>query len=365
MLAASNADQQIYERHASFFADLAQHGWDGLWGGEQAAWVQRLEQEHDNLRAALAWSLQNGHEVIGLRLAGNAGLFWDERGHLSEGRRWLEDLLATGAGAGTPERAKALDSAGMLARAQGDFERARMWLEMSLRAYNDLGDRQQGAMVRTHLGVLALMQGDLSLAARLLSEGLTMNERLGNRPFIAVGLTRLGEVKMREGQYAAARELLERAVALRRDLDDIAGVGQTLVAMGRNEHLRGDRARAVAFYRDALPLLGPFGSLSSFVDAVEGLAAVLIEEGDVLAAARLWSASSTLRESLTLSRPAGRQEAHEAQVAAARTRVTDEEWREAWSAGGTMSIEAIVQDVQEGYRWELRTSRAVHEHEGA
>ena len=140
-LAASGETEIARDAHAAFFLALAEAAAPRLHGPEQLSWLERLETEHDNLRAALAWSLERGETETALRLTGALGAFWRVRGHLSEGRAWLDRALAGGtAGGGGALRAKALQEAGTLAWCQGDYGAATALLEESLARWRTLED---------------------------------------------------------------------------------------------------------------------------------------------------------------------------------------------------------------------------------
>ncbi|MGI8967778.1 MAG: ATP-binding protein [Chloroflexota bacterium] len=276
-LVESGEDERMREAHATSFTELAEHAELGLRGPAQHVWLERLERELDNLRAVMDWSLQQNHYAFGLRLAAAVGMFWEDHGHLSEGRRRLETALVGGAGAGTSQRAKALDVAGTLARVQSDFDRAIVLLEEGVRLYQEVGDQRGAATTLTHLGGVARLQGDLDRAAVLLEESLTMHRRLGNRHIMAGALTHLGDVRMRQGEYDQARRTLDEALALGRALGDPVMEGQTLLALGGVTQRQGDLDQAQVLYRDALTLLRTTGAVPSIVYAVEGVAALLTE----------------------------------------------------------------------------------------
>src|SRR5262249_55116898 len=160
-LQASGEAEALRRRHARFFVALAERAEAALRGPEQIAWVARLEQDHDNLRAALRWLADGADAERGLRLAGAPGRgfggggpwrFWEVHGHLSEGRRWLEGALARAEGAAPPVRAKALHGAGNLAREQGDYGRAAALLREGLALRRGLGDPAGIAATLNKLG---------------------------------------------------------------------------------------------------------------------------------------------------------------------------------------------------------------------
>jgi hypothetical protein len=142
----------IRRTHAGYFLALAEEAETELRGPEQGVWLERLEPEHDNMRAALARSLEVGDAQLGLRLAGALAWFWDVRGHYTDGLRWLEELLGNASVAPTAARAKALVGAGRLMALYGDYERAGITTEEGLRLYQEIGDRKGIARSRADLG---------------------------------------------------------------------------------------------------------------------------------------------------------------------------------------------------------------------
>jgi predicted ATPase len=131
-LGQSEEAEQIKRVHAQYFLTLAEEAYPELRGPDQLEWLESLEAEHDNMRAALSWALERKEAEVALRLGGALWWFWSVRGYHSEGRRWLEAALAIEVG-GSPEvRAMALAGAGALASDQGDLDRAKEACEEGL-----------------------------------------------------------------------------------------------------------------------------------------------------------------------------------------------------------------------------------------
>ncbi len=159
-LAANGETEETSRRHAGYYLALAEAAEPELRGPAQGVWLTRLETEHDNLRAALHWSLESGAEETALRLGGALWRFWYMHGHLSEGRRWLEMALAKSSAVPASVQAKVFNGAGNLAYGQSDYARAAAWHEASLALQRDLGDKAGLAASLTNLGNIAWSQGD-------------------------------------------------------------------------------------------------------------------------------------------------------------------------------------------------------------
>jgi predicted ATPase/class 3 adenylate cyclase len=291
-LEASGEGEQSRGAHARYFGALGEEAAPQLSGPHQALWLSRLEAEHDNLRAALRWSLGSGSDVeTGVALAGRLAPFWEVRGHLSEGRRWLEQALAVAGAAPEPLRLRALSAAGGLARAQGDMRRAGECWEEALGLARRLGDEariagqllnlgivanaerkhdratalleESLALARTHgrtglaaralnhLGNAARAQGDRSRAAARYTESLALNRDLGDRREIAWLLANLARLAAEEGGTHRAASLLDESAAIFRDLGDQRALAQTLIAAGEVARQQEAHGRAAELYDEA------------------------------------------------------------------------------------------------------------------
>ena len=177
-LAARGDAAAARRAHAAHYLALAEEAEPRLSGPEQGAWLARLEAEHDNLRAALAWMRDQGPAGDGQRLATALWRFWHLRGHYSEGQRWLE-TLATGDHGSPAARAKALHGAGLLAHEQGEYGRAAALFEESLAVWRVLGDKPGIATAIRSLGNVVYRQGDNGRAATLFEESLAVWREAG------------------------------------------------------------------------------------------------------------------------------------------------------------------------------------------
>jgi non-specific serine/threonine protein kinase len=219
-LAESGEEGAIHAAHAASFLRLAEDAEPELDASEQTAWLHRLEAEHDNPRAALAWTAGSGEAETALRLAGALWLFWGVRGHVREGRRWLATALATGGEAPLAVRAKALNAAGNLARAASDYEQATTLYAAGLHIWRQLDDQLGIAWAPNNLGVIARERGDAARAIPLCRESLACFRAAGYQLGTATFLLNLGTAARHQGEVGHARACFEEGLALARALGD-------------------------------------------------------------------------------------------------------------------------------------------------
>lgn len=173
-LEASGEAGVLRRRHAECYLALAQTATEQLTGAEQRAWLERLEVDHDNLRAALAWSLAAGLPELALHICAALWRFWVMHGYLTEGRQWLREALAQAPGAGTGLRAQAFNGAGVLAWRQGDLAEATAALEEALTLRRQMGDEAGMASSLNNLGVIAYDQGNYDRAQAMYEASLAL-----------------------------------------------------------------------------------------------------------------------------------------------------------------------------------------------
>ena len=224
-LEESGEEAEVGRRHARYCVGLAEYAERELGGPDQARWLVRLEAEHDNIRAALSFSLGEGGEVgSGVRLAAALWPFWFARGYLSEGRRWLESAVTRTGPATTLARAKALNGAGWLAAYQGEYGAAKALIEEGLALYRGLGDKEGIASSLVILGSVAAMgQRDDIPVADLVDEAIQLKPELKDRRTLAQLLVLEGRVALARGDLERSVELWEETLALYREARDALG----------------------------------------------------------------------------------------------------------------------------------------------
>jgi tetratricopeptide (TPR) repeat protein len=299
-LAERGEEAALGQRHAAYFLTLAERAAPEMRGAQQKAWLERLERDHDNLRAALAWSRSApGGAELSLRLTAALGWFWFMHGNYSEARAWLERALERSTGAASPHtlaaRAAVHRFAGAFARDQGDYERGTTLIEASLALYREAGNRAGLAEALSELAwMVHYIQGDYQRAGQLYQKGLALFREEGHAWAIAYSLWRLGEVALRQGEIALAAARYQEALALFRALGDTDDIAWVLGSLGQMAREQGDYAQALLLGEESLAL---FRELNDRI----GLACALCELGHVaLACGNYAQAATRFSESLTL-----------------------------------------------------------------
>jgi non-specific serine/threonine protein kinase len=341
-LAAGGDAATTRARHAAYFLDLAEAAEPALNGPDQAAWLTRLDAERENLRAALAWSLEQDTGEPGLRLAAGLWRFWVTRGYLTEGQQWLDRVLSAGAGAPPARRAKALNAAGNLARVRGDARRAAARHEESLALRRALRDTTGVAASLTNLGNVALDRGDFGRAARLYEESLAHYREAGDRWGTALALNNLGVALREHGDPGRAAELHDASLASRRALGDRRGVAETVDNLGRVALDLKDWRRAEDLLRESLAMWRELGERPSVPMTLEDLARAAAALDDPDRAARLWGAAEALRATLGVPAAPYRQQGLAAAAASARARLGEARFARAWAGGRAMTADEAI-----------------------
>jgi predicted ATPase/transcriptional regulator with XRE-family HTH domain len=360
-LEVSGETEALRRAHAACMVALAERAEPELIGPEQGAWLNRLEREHDNLRAALEWATERSEAETGLRLVGALGRFWLARGHLREGRSWVEALLRLPA---TPEvgsglqgadtvpavparvRARALIAGGALAIRQADSAAAVLWMEEGAALARVAGDPRTTITAVNALGLLVrLTGGDWERSASYFEESLALSRQLGDQWAIVVALGNLGDVFARRGHLEQATAAFAEALALARLAGDPGVTHLCLLNLGWVMRLRGEPAQAEALQREGLQLAADLDDPRRCAEALELLAATAGVEGHGARAARLLGAAMAARETIGAPQPAEDRADLEQAVAGARAALGEAAWAVALAAGLALPLEAAVAEA--------------------
>jgi ATP/maltotriose-dependent transcriptional regulator MalT len=229
----ANCELEITRKgHALYYLMLAEEADQYMRGTKQAPWLERLEREHDNLRAAQRFSLEQGEDGQGmelaLRLGGALTQFWILHGHLSEGRTFMERVLARSKGVTASIYVKALEATMYLALNQGDFKAAKALGEESLILTRKLGDKSYISSILSLLGFVFMVRGDLDKACTLNTEALLLAREMSDKSLIANRLHELAFVFLERGEYGNACDMYEKCLEMFKEVDDKVGIAASL-----------------------------------------------------------------------------------------------------------------------------------------
>lgn len=292
-LRASGDLGSLRRRHAEYYADLCAEAWRHWAGSDQAAWFDRLEAEHDNLRAAFEWCLENGEPELGAAMAADMWLYWGARGHLTEGRRTLAALVDA-LPAQSCIRAKALWVAGYVALSQIDPDAATPLLHASIELGSQWEDGESVAFATQYLGLCALFSGDLAGAADAFERAFELHNRHGGRA-AAFTLTDLAITLMLTGDLARAGELYDQALAM---AGDAWTRSHCIWGVGLTRWLQEDLDGAEQAQKEALRLIADLDERSGMALCLEALAWSAASRQDYERAAVLQGAAHAIWESI-------------------------------------------------------------------
>jgi predicted ATPase/class 3 adenylate cyclase len=337
----------VHRRHSEHFLDLALEAEPHLTADDQGEWLDRCDVEHPNIRGALRWAIQAGDADRGQQAAGAVWRFWQQRGHLAEGRRWFEEILGMPSGQGrTHARAKALVAAGGIAWWQRDRERAGAFYEEALLIERELGDPGRIAEALYNLSFVVAGE-DIESAARMLDESLDLFRRAGDERGAAQVLAMLVIRDAEAGRWDAVLAGLEEVVAIWRRVGDRLHLAFDLVwlafAHGRLAHREAARSAAL----EALELFLEADNPTGVGIAVFDLAFLATWEGRHEDALRLAGAFESVQERVG-GPPGGFAGLLEGDPAdEARAHLSEDVARRAWEEGRAMSIDEAVAFVRE------------------
>ena len=379
--------------HAGYFLALAEEAEPDLIGPREAEWLERLGLELDNFRAALTWASERREAELGLRLAGALTWFWFLEGHSGEGRGWLEGALVQGGNAPAVVRAKALGAVSHLARAQGDFDRARGKAEEAVKLGEEIGeeglraslfvwgssaalaqrillsdvsDREEdlervmkrseellalGRQAEDSLGIawslftLAFASSDLEdfeRAEKFHAEGLNLSRELGSAYMRFAFLSDWGYTSLIQGDYERATEITQEAMELARGRGLMGAASNAIDTLGWAMLLSGDMERARARFVESLELSRRVGNRECISSSLEGLACVAGAAGEPEKAGRLFGAGRAILEATGSTLTPRDRAMREPYKASVRSRLGDATWEEALERGRAMGPDEAI-----------------------
>jgi predicted ATPase/class 3 adenylate cyclase len=385
-LAESGEEDDVACEHASIYVALGEESEPQLHKPEQLERFKQLETEHDNLRGALYWSLKSGEVETALRLSTSVWHFWWVRGHLSEGRKWLEATLELAATKSdrSPEHAKALYALAVFSRnfrdapsviryskesaalareindkvslgwalilqaigllMQGEPAQARAAAEGAVTVLRDGGYAGWDmANVLLRYAMILMSQRDVAQAREKMEAALTLFRQLGDRWGTSQALNMMGDIARMQGDYDRANTLYTESLHLYRELGVKRDIPASLHNLGHVALARGDNSKATEFFKEGLTLHQELGDKFGAAECVVGLAGVAAATQQPIRAARLLGISLRLREALKDTSWLVERTTYERYAADVRAGLDEASWRVALQEGQAMSMEQAIE----------------------
>jgi predicted ATPase/class 3 adenylate cyclase/DNA-binding CsgD family transcriptional regulator len=270
--------------HAVYYLALAEVAEQESVGPQEAMWFARLEQELDNLRAAMSWLLECGEAGMALRLVAALEWFLLDSGYYHEGWTFLERALERSEEVALPVRAKTLWAAGHLASFQGHYECGEALCQESLALFQAIGDIKGMGTAVYHLAAAAYLRGDLATARSRLEESLVLSREVGNKSLVGCALNFLAAVAILQGEYARAHQLVEECLALFKALGSKTGIADSLLWLASLMFDQGDLAQAHAVAEECLILYREVGNKSAEQNVLPLLGEITFYQGDTTTA---------------------------------------------------------------------------------
>ena len=387
-LAASGAMNLLSLRHAEWIERLSQWAAEEMKSPNSNPCYDLLEREHPNIRAALTWCLNRSGDRqagdLGLSIGGHLWRFWAMRGYIQEGRKFLDDLLATfGGERNDAVLAKAHYAAGCLKEDLAEYAAAREHYLVAQRIWQEAGDPSDLANAYVAFGSLASSQADYDAAEENYSKALAIWREQGERRGVAVALSNLGTVEWARGNYDRSQAYHEESLAIRRELGSLQGVAISLTSLGLLAARRGDFQAAWLLYSESLELLraqdnksgiavllnnlgdtacelGDYekaeqlsfealrlqqelGDRYSIAFTLETLGSLCVKQESFDAAVHFFAVSDAMRQEMGAPVPPGEQASRQELIDRARQALGRERFDALWTAGRVLSVEKLIE----------------------
>jgi tetratricopeptide (TPR) repeat protein len=336
-LEASGELDAMRHRHARAFAAVFAGAELGMESHEVGRWLDRLDADRENVRAAITFAVAKGDAELALALCTDAWRYWERRGHLSEGRALLDAALAL-PDAPRAARLPALNGAGILAGEQGDFAASRAYFEEGIAEAQAQGDGVRAARARGNLGNLFLYELDYEQAIRHYEETRAYWARSGNTRGLSLILQNLGIAHEGSGSHAVAVALLDESIEIARRADDPAHLSSALRTQARILLADGDPAPALVLLREGLALSLELSDRPGMVETLETMAGIAHHDGDSRTGARLIGAAAGTRAAAGAIRQPDEEQWVAALEAELRAALGDDDYAAAFAEGQRLTL---------------------------
>ena len=338
----SEKAEAMRRSHADYFLALGEEAEPHLQGEQAAKWLNRLEDEHDNLRDTLRWSLDNDAETAA-RLAAAIRSFWIFHGHLTEGREWLKAAFERGSLAlPAAVRFKLLNGLGIAARFQGDNEAARKAYEEGLAEGRAANDLRQIAISSRGVGGVAIYQNDFKTGRKFIEEALAISRHLDDKFAISISLNYLGDLAHVEGDNTAARPLFEESLTISRQLGNKQGVNANLIHLGVVAYHEGDFGAARSYFAKVLEAAQELGHKIFMAYSLDGFAALAAEGEDAELGAKLAGAAEQTHEQIGFKIELSDRRFRDAYIAKLKTKMDETAFARFYGLGRKLKLDEAI-----------------------
>jgi predicted ATPase/class 3 adenylate cyclase len=354
LLEASGEAEALQQAHAHWCLQLAQEAEPHMRGPQARQWLDRVEREHDNVRAALGWARASHQTTFTIQMAVALDDYWYSRGHIVEGLAWLLPALRETERAPLDAdaesqmlRAEALNTAGVLALWHGDLPLAHELLDASATLAQTTGQVGLASAALDRLSLVAFYEGDPRRALEIMEESVELARKQSNPLLLGGVLCNLGYLFHKMGDLEQAAANYSEGLALQRQTSDLHTQTITVIGLGEVARLQGDTSRARTLLRQAWHQAREVGDPRVIVMGLESFANLAAEAGEGERAARLLGAAAKVRESIGSPPMPIEQAETEAVMAPVRAEMGEEAWEAAFTAGQMLSLEDVVDEAQE------------------
>ena len=344
LLEENREDSVMRTRHRDSFIALVEQAEPNLRGQDQSKWLERLDEDYENIRVALDWSVSEGGSSDGLALCRALSHYWLTRGFFAEGREWcLRVLNRTGSESRTPERASMLCILGNLATRQCDFAGARSYCRESLDIAREREDLQCVAKVLNVLGLAAAEEADYSAARRYYSDSLTIRRELGDLLGVSASLANLAVIARYEKDFTAAKTYLEECLAIGTEIGFPHVVSRVHDNLGRIAVEQGDYSEARRNLEGSIRIYAEVGDQLGICESLDAFAWLAFKLGRNEQSIQLWGAAEALREKIGSPMSPVDQDQHKQAVEESRRLLSSDVFSESWMKGLSMTLKEALE----------------------
>jgi len=357
VLVAEDNAEAVRRRHALYYLDLAEEAEPHLQSVDSAVWIRSLDEEYDNIRLALCWSMEHDPNVAA-RLVAAIRQFWLTRGYLSEGLSWASEVLEVADKVPAETLWKVLTVCGNMSQFRGDIPRSREFYTRALNAARETGNKKYIAQSLRGVGALAYIEYDVETATKVIREAVDISRGIGDDFGLAAALARLGDISSIQANTAAARGYTSESLSIFRRLGYLEGISAKLYNLGAIVFLDGDHELAQQYFEEAYDAALELGEKINTRLIFDGFAALATEAGDHARAARFSGVADSLGTTIGYTIEPAEQLIRDAYLGKLRAAMTVAEFEAEHEAGKRLTIDEARELISNKSTQSNRTSKA-------